>query len=169
MNTFRTILLILILLVLPGITLASGTHNHGSHAQAAQASEGHHGMAHDEHGGMAEDGTLQIGSQSSKGVNGEARIKDVKATMAKLGTTFTHHFMMVFTDAQTGQTIRTGQVALKITNPDAKVGEPIELTGMDGHFGADVILDMPGEYHFRLGTRLEDGTSRKYHFHYVNP
>ena len=39
--------------------------------------------------------------------------------------------------------------------------------GMDGHFGADVTLDMPGEYHFRLGTELADGTKRKYHFHHV--
>jgi VCBS repeat-containing protein len=64
--------------------------------------------------------------------------------------------------------IESGTVALKVTNPDAKVSETIELISMDGHFGADIVLDMAGEYHFKLGTRLEDGTKRKYHFHYKN-
>jgi len=57
---------------------------------------------------------------------------------------------------------------VKITNIDIKIIEAMELTGLDGHFGADITLDIKGEYHFRLGTKLADGEPRKFHFHYVN-
>ena len=57
---------------------------------------------------------------------------------------------------------------MKITNIDIKIIEAMELTGLDGHFGADITLDIKGEYHFRLGTKLADGEPRKFHFHYVN-
>jgi hypothetical protein len=140
---------------------------------SAMSHQGHgeHGESHSMHGGekgMSADGSMLIvGSMVSKGVKGEAHIKDVSAKMAEMGMKATHHFMIAFIEEGTGEQIEEGTVALKITNPDAKVGDPIPLIGMDGHFGADVTLDMPGEYHFRLGTKLADGTKRKYHFHHV--
>jgi hypothetical protein len=117
---------------------------------------------------MSTDGSMMIvGSMVSKGVKGMAHLKDVSTKMAEMGMGTTHHFMIAFIDEASGKKVETGTVALKITNPDAKVGDPVQLIGMDGHFGVDVTLDMAGEYHFRLGTKLADGTKRKYHFHHV--
>jgi hypothetical protein len=117
---------------------------------------------------MSADGTMAIvGSMSSKGVKGMAHIKDVKETMSKMGMKSTHHFMIAFVNEETGEQVEKGAVALKLTNPNAK-SETIEMIGMDGHFGADIVLDMKGEYHFKLGTKLEDGVKRRYHFHHVN-
>ena len=146
------------------VTAAIDAHEHGSQGQA-------HGNAHDmqnKHDGMSSDGSMFIvGNMTSKGVKGMAHLKDVSATMAKMGMKTTHHFMIAFVDEASGEQIESGAVALKITNPDAKVGEAIELISMQGHFGADITLDMEGEYHFRLGTKLADGVQRKYHFHHV--
>lgn len=159
----------------PFIAIAGSHQDHGDHAHDKATESGNHGknepagqgISH-EHDGMTADGTMIIvGSMVSKGVKGMAHLKDVSATMDDLGMKTTHHFMIAFMDEKTGELIESGRVALKITNPDAKVGEPIQLTGMDGHFGADVNFDMPGEYHFRLGTELVDGIKRKYHFHHV--
>ena len=156
----QTIVSLILLMVFPVAALASAAHDHG-HGHDANDGAGHHD-------GMSADGKMAIvGSMSSKGVKGMAHIKDVKETMAKMGMKATHHFMIAFVDEETGEQIEKGKVALKLINPNAK-SETIELIGMDGHFGADVTLDMKGEYHFKLGTKLEDGTKRKYHFHYVN-
>lgn len=145
------------LLLLPMPVVGSSSHDHGSHGEPGT------------HDGMAAEGSMVIvGSQVSKGVKGMAHIKNVTAAMSEMGMKTTHHFMMAFIDEESGTQIEKGTVALKITDPDAKVSDTIELVGMDGHFGADIVLDMQGEYHFKLGTKLEDGTKRKFHFHYVN-
>ncbi len=150
-------LFVVALLFSPMSAVASSSHDHGSHGEPGT------------HGGMTADGSMIIvGSQVSKGVKGMAHIKNVSKAMSELGLKTTHHFMMAFIDEDSGEQIEKGAVALKITNPDAKVSDTIELVGMEGHFGADIVLDMEGEYHFKLGTKLEDGTKRKYHFHYVN-
>jgi hypothetical protein len=149
-------ILLMTLLSAPLLASAASHQGHDSHA------------THSEHDGMTAEGSMMIiGSMVSKGVKGMAHLKDVSATTADMGLKTTHHFMIAFIDEKTGEQIESGIVALKITNPDAKVGDPIPMMGKDGHFGADVILDMPGEYHFRLGTELADGTKRKYHFHHV--
>ena len=149
-------ILLMTLLSAPLLASAASHQGHDSHA------------THSEHDGKTAEGSMMIiGSMVSKGVKGMAHLKDVSATMADMGMKTTHHFMIAFIDEKTGEQIESGIVALKITNPDAKVGDPIPLMGMDGHFGADVTLDMSGEYHFRLGTKLADGTKRKYHFHHV--
>lgn len=170
-------MVVLTIALLSYAALASSGHDshgndHSKTTHEVSSETKHHDDAHGTHGehsGMTADGSMIIvGSQVSKGVKGMAHIKDVSAAMAKMGMKATHHFMMAFVDEQTGKQIEKGTVALKLTNPDAKVSETIELIGMDGHFGADIVLDMQGEYHFKLGTKLEDGTKRKYHFHYVN-
>lgn len=174
-------LTILLMVLMSGslATSAMSQQDYGAHGQERATEADHHGeMKHDDHGnshaaqgehvGMASDGSMMIvGSMVSKGVKGMAHLKDVSEKMAEMDMKMTHHFMIAFIDETTGEQIKSGTVALKITNPDAKVGDPIPLMGMDGHFGADVTLDMPGEYHFKLGTKLADGTKRKYHFHHV--
>lgn len=150
-----------LLLAVPISIAASSSHNHEQGHISSKAGDAHDGVSID--GGMA-----IVGSMSSKGVKGMAHIKDVSEVMSHLGMQTTHHFMIAFANEETGEQIKSGTVALKLTNPDAKVSDPIELVEMDGHFGADIVMDMEGEYHFRLGTKLEDGTKRKYHFHFVN-
>jgi hypothetical protein len=169
-------MLCIVLLSIPLIAFAASHQEHGSHGDEKAMEKNHHdemgqsghGMKK-EHAKMASDGSVMmiVGSSVSKGVKGMAHIKDVSATMAKMGMKTTHHFMIAFMDEATGEQVETGTVALKITNPDAKVGETIKLMGMDGHFGADIVLDMEGEYHFKLGTKLADGKNRTYHFHQV--
>lgn len=176
----RTVTTFLMVLMSASLTTSvMSQQDHGAHSQGKVTETDHHGgMKHNDHGnshaeqgehnGMTSDGSMMIvGSMVSKGVKGMAHLKDVSAKMAELGMKTTHHFMIAFMEEDTGEQIETGTVALKITNPDAKVGDPIPLMGMDGHFGADVTLDMPGEYHFKLGTKLADDTKRKYHFHHV--
>jgi len=180
MSKFKlTVIASVVLFSIPFVAAAMDEHGQDSHGHEKAAEANHHsdmmpdghGQAHDmrnEHAGKTQNGSMIIvGSQISKGVRGMAHLKDVSAAMAKMGMLSTHHFMIAFVDEATGEQIETGMVALKITDPDAKVGETIELIGMDGHFGADVILDMKGEYHFKLGTKLADGENRKYHFHQV--
>ncbi len=151
----------MLLIALLSIPLAAAAVNSDEMGHAG------HGMQK-EHAKMASGGSMMmVGSSVSKGVKGMAHIKDVSATMAEMDMKATHHFMIAFIDEATGEPIEAGTVALKITNPDAKVGEPIELIGMAGHFGADIVLDMEGEYHFKLGTKLEDGKKRTYHFHQI--
>ena len=172
-------ILFTVLITAPLAASAMSHQDHAAHDHENATETDHHGeMKHDDHGtshvaqsghdGITTDGSMMIvGSMVSKGVKGMAHLKDVSATMADMGMKTTHHFMIAFIDEKTGEQVESGTVALKITNPDAKVGDPIPLMGMDGHFGADVTLDMSGEYHFRLGTELADGTKRKYHFHHV--
>lgn len=148
MKTLTLITVFFALMSVPLVVAASGQH---------------------EPDGMSTDGLMFIvGSMTSKSVRGMAHLKDVSEAMAKMGMKTTHYFMIAFVDEATGEQIESGTVTLKITNPDGKVGEAIELIGMQGHFGVDIALDMEGEYHFKLATKLADGVKRKYHFHHVN-
>jgi hypothetical protein len=79
-----------------------------------------------------------------------------------------YHFMMMFSDAKTGEALHEGTVAVKITGPgDTQAGAAIPLMGMGGHFGADVALLKKGEYHFMVGTKLSDGQKRPFEFSYT--
>ncbi|BCR05080.1 hypothetical protein DESUT3_21490 [Desulfuromonas versatilis] len=139
-------------------------HGHGGEHMAGE-DKGHGG--HGEHGGMAmEDGTIMLGEQTKDGVKAIVHLKDVKEAMGKMGMKETHHFMVMFTDEATGKPIEEGTVAVKIKTPEGKEGAPVSLMGMQGHFGADVVMAQPGEYHFKVGTKLEDGKKRQYHLHY---
>lgn len=174
----RATLLLAVLILLPFSVFAMSHQDHAAHDHEKVTGTGHSGeMNHHDHegsdaadseqNGMSSKGAMLIvGSMVSKGVKGMAHLKNISPGMSNKDRQETHHFMIAFVDEETGKLIGDGDVALKITNPDAKVGEAVELAGMDGHFGADVTLDMQGEYHFRLETKLSDGVGRKYHFHH---
>ena len=158
--------LTLILTILLALTVAPAlamNHNHDDHS-------GHnHGeskaSSHQGHGGHGADGNLlELGDATVKGVEAHAEMKDVKAAMAKMGMKTTHHFMIMFHDAKSGKAIESGKVAVKITGPDGTVTGPMELMGMQGHFGVDVILDKPGTYAFQVGSKLADGENRQFEF-----
>ena len=153
----RIFTIFILILGFTATTFAAGGHEHGTAAKMA-----------DDHAGMAMgEGMIMVGSQVSKGVKGMAHLNDVREAMLKAGMNHTHHFMIAFADEKTGVQLEQGTVALKITDPNGKVMETVELVGMSGHFGADIVLDIQGEYHFKIGTKLADGENRKYHFHYV--
>lgn len=164
MKRFTMILGIFSVLVLtPALTLAhcgSCEHEQKGGQKVAANHEGHSGMA-------AAGNMLDLGSVTVKGVEGMAHLKDVRAAMAKMGMNTTHHFMVMFSDEQSGKAIETGTVAVKITRPEGTVTGPLALVGMQGHFGADVTLDKPGAYLFAVGSKLADGTSRQFEFKMV--
>ncbi len=124
-----------------------------------------------DHGSMKHDGMdasgdmAMLGTQTDEGVEAMAHIKDVKAAMAKMNMTITHHFMIMVKD-QHGKNVDQGMVAVKIKGPDGTVSAPIKLMGMGGHFGADVTLEQSGMYTFTVGSKLADGVKRNFEFTY---
>ena len=130
-------------------------HDHGDHKDHA---------GHDHSGMAAAGGMLELGSKTEKGVEAHADLKDVRAAMTKMGMKTTHHFMVSFADEKSAKAIDSGTVAVKITDPSGTVTGPMELMGMQGHFGADVILDKKGEYTFQVGSKLADGQARQFEF-----
>jgi hypothetical protein len=181
----RWTIALLVLMFFMGVPMAVMAMSHEGHAGHEQDKsekmmhkghemEGHGDMKHedhDEHKGHAgmsmAGGMIVIGTQESDGVKGMAHLKDVSEAMDKMGMKATHHFMVAFVDEKTGLQIEEGTVALKITDPDGNVSEAVKLMGMQGHFGADVIVEKKGVYHFKLGTKLADGVKRKFHFHQI--
>ncbi|WP_305045592.1 hypothetical protein [Geoalkalibacter sp.] len=118
---------------------------------------------HAAHGDM-----IELGSAAQHGVKAGAHLSDVAEAMAKAGMPHTHHFMVEFIDEKSGELIEEGTVAVKIRNPAGEESAPLRLEGMDGHFGADIILDQKGTYEFTVGTALIDGVKRQYEFKYEN-
>ena len=144
---------------------------HQGHTDAAKGDMAHDdagmhkGMEGHDHSGMAATGNmLDLGEKSEHGVKAMAHLKDVRAAMGKMGMKTTHHFMIMFNDDKSGKAIEAGTVAVKIVAPDGTTTGPLELMGMQGHFGADVILDQPGEYRFQVGSKLADNKTRQYEF-----
>ncbi|MHB1398382.1 MAG: hypothetical protein ACYDAI_11880 [Trichloromonadaceae bacterium] len=165
-KTLVKILVALFVISMPLGTMAA-SHGHGDHGKkASEDKKGHEGHGHgsqEMQGGMA-----MLGDEVKEGVKGAAHLKDVSETMAKLDRKENYHFMIMFMDTQTGKPIEEGTVAVKITDPKGKeIGAPVELLGMDGHFGADIALTEKGEYHFKVGSKLPDGKKRQHHFHYL--
>ena len=164
MKRFIIILTVaLALITIPVLALAhcgSCVHEVQGGQKVAMQHEGHEG-----HGGMAAAGQMHdLGTATVKGVAGMAHLKDVRAAMSKMGMKTTHHFMIMFNDEKTGKALDAGKAALKITAPDGSVTGPLELMGMQGHFGADVTLAKPGDYRFEVGSRLTDGETRQFDF-----
>ncbi|MDO3379908.1 hypothetical protein [Geoalkalibacter halelectricus] len=133
--------------------------NHGHHDDKAAAHDAHDAHAHDAHEEM-----YDLGSLSVDGVKGNAHISDVREAMAAVGMAETHHFMIHFMDEASGDSIEEGTVAVRIVNPAGEQSAPIRLIGMDGHFGADIILEDKGTYHFTVGSALPDEKRRQYEF-----
>jgi len=145
------------LLALP-MSLGAAEHEHGGHAMAG----GDHASMQ-----MMSGDSIMLGEQSMEGVSAMAHLNDVGEVMAKMGKKENYHFMVMFSDAQSGDAINEGTVAVKITDPAGQAGSPIPLMGMGGHFGADVALTVKGEYRFMLGTKLADGKKRQFEFAYT--
>ncbi len=124
--------------------------------------------------GMNMDMTMKTGGKQIMlpmlevdGVSAMAHLKDIKAAMAKRGLSTTNHFMIMFTDRKSGKQLTDGMAALKITDPAGKTSSPIMLMAMEGTFGSDITMDKPGLYKLDVGTRLNDGRKRVFHFTYT--
>lgn len=140
---------------------------HESMGHDAHGDMGHKSMEHGnmEHGGMAMEGDMiMLGNSVEDGVKAMAHLKDVSEAMAEMGMKETHHFMVMFVDEATGEAINEGVVAVKVTDPAGQEAEAVRLMGMQGHFGADVVLSQSGHYVFKVGTKLADGTKRTFEF-----
>ena len=83
-----------------------------------------------------------------------------------------HHFMVMFNDAQSNAPITEGLVALKVTDPAGKTAAPVRLMpmtmGMVKGFGAPVNLNEKGTYSFDVGCKLPDGHKRQFTFSFDN-
>lgn len=159
MKRFTTMMAaLLVLSAAPAMAMHHEQGGHGGHGGGAS-------MGSMEHAGMMDAGTVMVGEQSVEGIKAMAHVRDVKAAMARMGMKETHHFMVNFV-GKDGKPITEGTVAVKIKSPAGKEGEPIQLMGMQGHFGADIVLADKGAYEFKVGTKLPDGVSRQYEFKY---
>jgi len=92
-------------------------------------------------------------------------MKEMGMQMPK-GVKETHHVSVVFKDVKTGKALTEGMVKIKIQNPD-KSEQTRDLTGMQGHFGADVEMAKKGNYGVMCKFKLKDGKVRQARFWYV--
>lgn len=119
------------------------------------------------HGGYHEaaspEKTCPLGEQTIDGIKATAQLNDVREAMAKAGMQETHHLLVFFTD-QAGAKIEAGAAAVKVTSPDGVESQVLPMHGMEGHFGVDLQLALPGAYQFAVGTKLADGKKRQFVF-----
>jgi len=125
------------------------------------------GMGHGSMSGMQGDakmeghGMMQMGDKVFEGkigpLHGEARLVDMKAQMKKAKVSDkmmanmknTHHIAISLTDPATKKAVTEGKGTVTVTGPDKKT-VTTDLMGMQGHFGADVNIPVPGEYTFQV-------------------
>lgn len=99
---------------------------------------------------------------SITGISEELRAKGV--TLQR-GMKATHHLSAAFADVAGRQPLVKGLVAIRLQGPGSS-GEPLELVGMDGHFGIDLDLSQPGQYGIMCRFVLADGKKRQTMFRY---
>lgn len=98
------------------------------------------------------------------------RMKEMNMEVPK-GVKETHHIMVEFKDARTGNSLTEGEVTIKIQNPDksAQTKELMAMKGMAGMgagFGADFDLSQKGKYGIMTKFKLKDGKIRSSKFWY---
>lgn len=101
-----------------------------------------------------------LGSNEVQGVKGVAYLNDVQTLMNKYGLKNTHHIMVSFEDAATGQMLTTGSVEIRIIGPEDSKAEEKNMFGMEESFGTDVNLSQNGKYRFEIRALLYDGVER---------
>lgn len=108
-----------------------------------------------------------LGEVEVEGVKAQAYLLDVGEAMAKHGMKTTHHLMVEFTDLTKNKPLTKGRAAAKVRLNDGKESKARKMMRMDGAFGTDLTLDQTGDYHFKVGTKL-DGKKRVFEFQYEN-
>lgn len=122
-------------------------------------------MDHASHGGKGAHEEVVSGVKASFSIT---RIDDelrAKGLTPPPGMKQTHHLAAAFTDVASRKSLSKGLVAIRVQGP-GQDGKPLELTGMDGHFGIDLDLSRPGSYMIQCRFLLEDGVKRLAMFRY---
>ncbi len=133
---------------------------------AVTAAEHDHGSMHEGHGSqMAQMGKV-VHQQVVDGVKVTFRIMDMKGMGMPAGIKETHHLMAEFADAGSGKPLTEGEVKVKMVNPD-KSEQTKDLMGMEGHFGADIVMAKRGKYGVMCKFKVKDGKVRSSKFWYV--
>ena len=133
-------------------------HDHSKHMDHSKE------KAHDMHAGHG-GGFATIGEDTENGVKAVAKIMaydDEKAAMINA----THHIMVYFTDAKSGEAITSGKVALKVKGHGGEAGKPMMLMQMGEGFGADLRIEK-GHYELEVGSKLTDGKKRQFEYDYM--
>lgn len=86
---------------------------------------------------------IMLGTEEVDGIKVMFHLNDVREKMAEHGMKQTHHIMVAL-EGTDGKSIEKGLVAVKIEDPDEKVGSAIKMLEMQGHFGVDITLDKKG-------------------------
>ncbi len=140
--------------------------DHGSSHESSHGSS--HNMKKMDHGSSKSmGGMIMMDGETVDGVSAMAHLKDVRKAMAEAGMEATHHLMVMFEAESDARPIEEGSAAVKMTIPGDVELKPLMLMGMEGHFGVDINMGEPGMYHFKIGTKLDDGKKRTFHFHHV--
>ena len=155
------------------VSAVAGDKGHGAMPgmSGEKPMEGHGSMPgmHGE-GKMEGHGMMKMGDKVFEGNvgpwHGEARLVDMKAQMEKAKVSDkmmanmknTHHVAISLTDPATKKPVTEGKGTVTVTGPDNKT-VTADLTGMQGHFGADVNLPAPGMYIFQV--EVESGGKKE--------
>lgn len=133
---------------------------------AFAADHGGHGGGHGDHqGDVAHEEVVDGVKATFKVMSMKEHMKAMNMEMPK-GMKETHHIAVEFKDTKTGKALTDGQVTVKVQNPD-KSDQTKELTGMQGHFGADFDLAKKGKYGVMCKFQLKDGKTRSAKFWYT--
>jgi len=133
---------------------------------AFAADHGGHGGGHGDHqGDVAHEEVVDGVKATFKVMSMKEHMKAMNMEMPK-GMKETHHIAVEFKDTKTGKALTDGQVTVKVQNPD-KSDQTRELTGMQGHFGADFDLSKKGKYGVMSKFLLNDGKTRSAKFWYT--
>jgi len=137
-----------------GMMQGQGMQGQGMQGQGMQGQ----GMMH---GG---NGMMKMGTRVYQGMmgpwHGEARVVDMNAQMAASGMKAqgtmmnSHHIAFALTDPKTKKPVTEGTGTVTVVGPDRSIAE-YRVTGMQGHFGADVNMPKPGKY--TCDVKLESG------------
>jgi hypothetical protein len=145
----------LLALVVPAASFAA---DHSGHSAHEKGHGGHQGdVAHEE----VVDGV----KATFKVMSMKEHMKAMNMEMPK-GMKETHHIAVEFKDAKSGKALTEGQVTVKLQYPD-KSDQTRDLTGMQGHFGADFDLAKKGKYGVMSKYKLTDGKVRSSKFWYT--
>jgi hypothetical protein len=134
---------------------------------AALAHEGmdmDHGMKMD-HDAMPQMGKV-VHEEVVQGVKAMFHVKDIRASMSKMGMKETNHIMVMFSDVRSHKPLSQGEARMKVVGPD-KREQVKDLMAMEGGFGADFTMPAKGKYGVMTRFKAADGKVRDFRFWYV--
>lgn len=126
-----------------------------------------------DHAGHGAHGVGNVAHQEVvDGVKATFTIQTMAEAMREMGMELpkgvkeTHHLSVSFTDVKSGRQLTDGSAAVKLQYPDGSTVTK-ELSGMKGHFGADLEMAKEGRYGVMSRFILADGKTRQVRFWYT--